>query len=233
MTNKEEWCVYKHTSPEGKVYIGITHLKPETRWWYGYGYKGNHHFWNAIKKYGWDAFTHEILFSGLTQNQAEQIEKDLVKQYNSTDKNRGYNVAEGGHVLSEASRKKISETRKARGIKPWSAGKHHTKETREKISRANKGNRNHVVWTEEQKEKVRATKVGEKNPNYGKPMREETKQRLLAVNEIPVVQICDDGEKVYRSAKEAGDKTGIANCNITRVCRGQRTTAGGFKWRYA
>ena len=233
MTNLEEWSVYKHTSPNGKIYIGITHQKPEKRWLCGYGYKSNHHFWNAISKFGWNNFDHEIIASGLTQKQAEQMEKDLVRKYNSTDKNFGYNVAEGGHVLTEASRKKIGDTRKERGIKPWNTGRHLEQKTKDKISRANKGNRNHVVWTEEQKEKVRATKAGEKNPNYGKPMREETKQRLLAVNEIPVVQICDDGERVYSSAKEAGDKTGIANCNITRVCKGQRATAGGFAWRYA
>ena len=161
------------------------------------------------------------------------MEKDLVREYNSTDKNRGYNVAEGGHALTEASREKIGATRKVRGIKPWNTGKHISQQTRDKISEANKGNSNHVVWTDEQKERVRATKVGENNPNYGKPMTEETKQRLRALNEIPVVQICEDGNRVFKSAKEAGEKTGIANCNITRVCKGQRATAGGYAWRYA
>lgn len=26
------YCVYKHTSPSGKVYVGITKLKPKYRW---------------------------------------------------------------------------------------------------------------------------------------------------------------------------------------------------------
>lgn len=26
------YCVYKHTSPNGKVYIGITKKKPNDRW---------------------------------------------------------------------------------------------------------------------------------------------------------------------------------------------------------
>lgn len=233
MTNLEEWSVYKHTSPNGKIYIGITHQKPEKRWLCGHGYKRNTHFWKAIQKFGWNNFTHEILATGLTQQQAEKMEKDLVREYNSTDKNRGYNVAEGGHALTEASREKIGATRKERRIKPWNTGKHLSQQTRDKISEANKGNSNHVVWTDEQKERVRATKVGENNPNYGKPMTEETKQRLRALNEIPVVQICEDGDRVFKSAKEAGEKTGIANCNITRVCKGQRATAGGYAWRYA
>lgn len=233
MTRTEEWSVYKHTSPSGKVYIGITHQKPENRWLYGYGYKNNEHFWKAIQKYGWSAFTHEILATGLTQKQAEEKEVELVRLHKSADKNCGYNVAEGGHALTKESREKISRTRKARAIKPWNTGKHHSQRTKDKISSANKGNRNHVIWTEEQKEKVRATKVGSKNPNYGKRMQEQTKQKLIALHEIPVVQICEGYEVVYKSAKEAGEKTGIASCNITRVCKGQRTTAGGYVWRYA
>ena len=33
------YCVYKHTSPSGKVYVGITKLKPKYRWNNGKGYK--------------------------------------------------------------------------------------------------------------------------------------------------------------------------------------------------
>lgn len=33
------YTVYKHTSPSGKVYIGITKKKPEYRWNHGRGYK--------------------------------------------------------------------------------------------------------------------------------------------------------------------------------------------------
>ena len=37
----------------------------------------------------------------------------------------------------------------------------------------------------------------------------------------------------YASAKVAEQETGVAACNITRVCRGQRMTAGGARWEYA
>lgn len=33
------YTVYKHTSPSGKVYIGITKRKPEYRWNKGKGYR--------------------------------------------------------------------------------------------------------------------------------------------------------------------------------------------------
>lgn len=35
----KSYTVYKHTSPSGKVYIGITCRKPEYRWNHGKGYK--------------------------------------------------------------------------------------------------------------------------------------------------------------------------------------------------
>lgn len=227
----EEWSVYRHTSPSGKVYIGITQQKPEYRWRDGKGYKYNAHFYSAIKKYGWENFTHEVLFRGLTQEDAEDIEKRLVKEADSTNKLHGYNVAEGGHVLTEESRRKIGETRKARKIKPWSLGRHLSEETKEKISASRKGQKG-TPWTEEQRAKGRAAKLGPNNPNYGKPMNPELKAKLIEMKKRPVVQITDAGEVKYSCAKEAGEKTGVASCNITRVCRGQRETAGGYRWMY-
>ena len=55
------YCVYKHTSPSNKVYIGITSQEPERRWQNGYGYATQQLFWRAIQKYGWDNFKHEII----------------------------------------------------------------------------------------------------------------------------------------------------------------------------
>ncbi len=69
-----EYCVYKHTSPNGKVYIGITRQNPIKRWMNGKGYAHNTHFYNAILKYGWSNFRHEILFTGLTREDACQKE---------------------------------------------------------------------------------------------------------------------------------------------------------------
>ena len=34
-----KWCVYKHTSPSGGIYIGITKQNPIVRWNNGFGYR--------------------------------------------------------------------------------------------------------------------------------------------------------------------------------------------------
>lgn len=92
------WSVYKHTTPSGKVYIGITSKEPKYRWNSGHGYRKCKGFWNAIVKYGWNNIRHEILYQGLTKIQAEQVERDLIKLYQSTDSRFGYNIMPGGDV---------------------------------------------------------------------------------------------------------------------------------------
>ncbi|MHC1785458.1 MAG: GIY-YIG nuclease family protein [Christensenellales bacterium] len=102
-----DYCVYKHTSPNGKVYIGITCRKdPEIRWNKGYGYSNNLHFVNAIKKYGWDNFRHEVLQRDLTHDEANRIEAELISQHNSADQSFGYNVSPGGGAWADETRLK-------------------------------------------------------------------------------------------------------------------------------
>lgn len=56
------FIVYKHTVlPTGKVYIGCTTQSVDDRWKNGCGYSGSTHFNRAIKKYGWENISHEIL----------------------------------------------------------------------------------------------------------------------------------------------------------------------------
>lgn len=65
---QNEYCIYRHTNKvNGKVYIGLTKQKPERRWQKGHGYIGTL-FGNAIGKYGWDNFEHEIVAEGLTRS---------------------------------------------------------------------------------------------------------------------------------------------------------------------
>ena len=93
-----EWFVYKHTTPSGKVYVGITSNEPKRRWNSGHGYKHCTGFWNAICKYGWNNIQHDILYTGLTKDEAEKAERELISEYKSTDSNFGYNIMQGGDV---------------------------------------------------------------------------------------------------------------------------------------
>lgn len=97
------WIVYKHVSPSGGVYIGITHQKPEERWNHGKGYKRHPYFFNAIIKYGWDSFQHEILFTDLSKEEANEKEKELIKLYRSGGK--CYNINDGGEFTNDTSKR--------------------------------------------------------------------------------------------------------------------------------
>jgi len=94
----KKYTVYKHTCPNGKVYIGQTAQDVKRRWNNGTGYKENEYFYRAIKKYGWNNIKHEILFENLTQDEADQMEIALISQYKATDRSNGYNRHLGGQV---------------------------------------------------------------------------------------------------------------------------------------
>ena len=200
------YCVYKHTAPHGKVYIGITCQLPCQRWARGKGYRNNWHFYNAIQKYGWDNFQHEILYTGLTQEEAAQKEYELIAQYDATNEERGYNRDYGGTVR-----------------RPMSA------ETRQKISAAHKGKATtkgpaHPQWG----------KKGPLSQNYGRKHTPEERALMSANNTRKIPVVCIEDGKVYSSAVEAAKDKGTYGGSINACCnkRPHYNTAGGYHWRY-
>jgi hypothetical protein len=87
----EPYTLYRHSLPNGKVYIGITSLKPYVRWSGGNGYRDNKEFYEDIKKYGWNNIEHEIIKSGLSKIEAEEEEYSLIIKHESYKNERGYN----------------------------------------------------------------------------------------------------------------------------------------------
>ena len=129
------YTVYKHTSPSGKVYIGITSIDPAKRWKQGYSH--NKHFSMAIKKYGWENIKSEIIASGLTKNEACEMEIFLIKQYKSTDQNLGYNISTGGECGRAGATFSLESREKMIGERNPFYGRKHTEESRSKVSEKN------------------------------------------------------------------------------------------------
>ena len=71
-------CVYKHTFPNGAVYIGRTNMSPEDRWLNGWGYKNCPLMFNAILRFGWENVRHEIIADNLTEEDACTIESAQI-----------------------------------------------------------------------------------------------------------------------------------------------------------
>lgn len=236
MEKEKKYCVYKHTNKvNGKVYIGQTCRKPEYRWSEGKGYIGCTHFYNAIQKYGWDSFDHEIIYENLSLEEANRLEAELICLYSSTDSKCGYNMRPGGlnSPLSEDTKEKISQA--IVGENNGFYGKHHTEETKRKISEAQKGENNcnygkHFCMKEEIKRKISETKKGV-------PLSEANRQNIsLAMqgskNPNCKAIICiETGEKFW-GAKEAQDKLGVNKESISACCHGRNKTAGGYHWKF-
>ena len=90
--------IYKHTSPSGLNYIGITKQNPTHRWLNGDGYMSNPKFYCAILLWGWEAFTHEII-EVVEDEIAEEREQYWAEHYNSNV--LGYNLANKHSVYGE------------------------------------------------------------------------------------------------------------------------------------
>ena len=89
--------IYKHTTPNGKNYIGVTMQEVERRWRKGEGYISCVLFYRAICKYGWDSIEHTILEDGIkTRQEATEKEQYYISLYKSNDPRFGYNLVNGG-----------------------------------------------------------------------------------------------------------------------------------------
>lgn len=191
MQSEMNYIVYKHTAPNGKTYVGITKNNPEKRWGKnGCGYRGLTHFAQAIQKYGWENFSHEILFIGLSKEEACDKEIILISHYKAF--NLSYNMTDGGDGvigLDEETRKKMGHDQ--HGDKNTFYNHKHTEETKKIIGEKSKGR----SVSEETRKKLSDKLKGKKKPprtdehkhhlseaNKGKKLSEETKQKLSKIN---------------------------------------------------
>lgn len=198
-------------------------MNPLTRWQSGHGYKGNSYFTRAINKYGWENFSHEILFDNLTEEEAKQKEISLIAKHKSNQREYGFNISSGGESKAGTT---ISERQKEI-IRAANIGKIVSEETREKLRKASKrtwANPSHA-------EHMREINLGENNPQFGKKRTDEEKIMRGAKG---VIQISIDGEVVaeFISLHEASEKTGVYRDGISKCCRGLLKQSGGFHWRY-
>lgn len=204
-----DWCVYMHENrANGKKYIGVTSQEPEKRWENGKGYKGCPHFSAAIRKYGWDVFRHDILFTHLTQAEAEAKEVELIAKYDTTNPAKGYNAALGGNTTRGST---ISEQGR-RNISAAHIGHTHPSEVRAKMSK---------------------TRTGRGNAFYGKHHKASAiTANVKAHGGQPV--LCVETSTIYLSLGEAERQTGVNRFQISGCCNNKPSckTAGGYHWRF-
>lgn len=222
------YVVYCHTNKiNGKRYIGITSRKPERRWRNGEGYSHNKHFYSSIQKYGWHNFTHEILYCGLKKEDACEIEKRLIEEYQTTDENKGYNIGTGGEHGAEGSKRTAEQNvRKSEQMKAVM----NDPVIVSKISNARKG----IKFSDEHIENLRISHLGKSPANKGVAMTEKQKNVLRERKKSKMKKVyCLETNTVYDSIAEASRVTGLRVGNIHGVCEGKRKQTGGYHFRYA
>ena len=217
------YTVYQHKNKiNGKVYIGITMQESERRWGInGINYKSSPHFYAAIQKYGWDNFEHIILFTNLTKEEACKKEQELIKKFNSINREFGYNSTSGGEVfiMNEETKQKISQAMKGNknGL-----GHPCSEEKKKKISEAQKGRR----LTEEHKQKL-----SEAAKKRHIPCSNQAKENIRKSSHKKPVY-CEELDVIFESVQECSRQLDIPATNISKLCRGKGKTLKGYHLRY-
>ena len=226
------YIVYKHTTPSEKVYIGITSMKPEKRWKNGKGYELCTAFNRAIQKYGWSNIEHEVLLSGLSKDEACAEEQRLIRLYDSTNPQKGYNLTSGGehYEPNDEWRSRLSKSLKRSYAEHPEYGEH--------LSLIQKGRKQSPESSEKKRETM--FKFYEEHPEKrkacgnsfrGKKRGEEFSRKLGERKSKPV--ICVDTQKRYTSVKLASEMENVSRTGITNVLKGRAKTCGGKTFVYA
>ena len=175
--------IYKITNTvNGKAYIGQTrHDAEKTRIRDHLAGNGNRIIKRAIKKYGKENFTYEILYDGIIPEFLDPLEKEAIEEFNTLAP-YGYNLTIGGEggSCSEETRRKMSKARKGKKRAPFS------EEHRCNISEAKKGKKR-APFSEEHRRNISEAKKGKNRKNRkkrGSPS-EETRRKMSEAKETP------------------------------------------------
>ncbi len=235
----------------GNRYVGVTRRSVRQRFTahvYVAMRRPRTYFHRALKKYGADAFTVDAVASCLRAEGASQVERDVIKQLKPE-----YNQTNGGEFT--VGRRFTPDV--AERIRQGSLGKKRTPEMNaanraqakaryesdpayraklhaslEKASAAiDQEKRIAAVrealtgrkWSDDARAKLSASCMGRR---YGK----DVIARMAASKSKAVV--CVETGIVYASVSEAAAATGLSISGVSRVCRGDRNSANGLRFKF-
>lgn len=248
--------IYKITNTiNRKVYIGKS-IDIEERWRQERYKQPNLHFANAVKKYGIENFSFEVL-EECSEEQLDDKEKFYIKEYNSTDENLGYNITSGGTggaMPPDVIKRSLATKEKRNSFVRYWKGKEIPNEIKEKISNSlkkeknnnykkfgkNAANHREVVCLETGEIFGSVKQIAEKLDVSAQRIRNAILSNEIFrgfhwkyLNKRPKIKNEDTGE-IFNSASEAAKKYGSKESLsvIHKVCKGKRKRAFGFTWSY-
>lgn len=201
---EKTYSVYIHVFPDGKVYVGATRQSIKKRWRHGQGYRNQKNLFSAILNTGWENIRHIVVKDGLSEPEAQQLERDLIKQYHSQDPEHGYNTKNGGQVFGEHSEEFLKNLEDRMIGNTYCVGRKLSKEHIEALRMSRIGKHNpsprkglhdmsdeaklHLSikakerWANDEMRKKymsnRPDLSGSNNPRFGAKLTDETKEKI-------------------------------------------------------
>jgi group I intron endonuclease len=187
----------------GKSYIGQTTKKLSKRIYQHQKIKRNLPFSNAIRKYGFENFTWEIIEKCDNQEELDEMEFHYIKQYNTLSPN-GYNLTLGfgntttGYKYTKSQKEDISKRVSGKNNPNYGNG--------DKI----RGDKN-PAKRPEVREKIRQSKLGKKRPDFAK---------ICAKHFIITNLLTGEKQQIFNMAEWLRNNPGFNYTGVKNVLKG-------------
>ena len=236
----KRWTIYCHTHiATGRRYVGLTSQTMERRWASHCAKAksakgGRWHFPNAIRKYGKDAFSHEVLEVCYDLEVANLAEKCWIDLFETRDPTKGFNLAKGGSHTPHPIRKN-----------PWDRPEFREKALANLASanaRATHSGRSTRSKEVNSRPEVRAKMSAATSKQFASPesrqkqaelvssfhqdpeLREKLAAGLRRANERKAARACCYNGHEYTDANTRIDRNGWRHC---RKCAADKVSAAG------
>jgi len=180
--------IYRASLDDGRSYIGQTIktlcLRAKEHKRDAEQRPKSNYFYNAVKKYGFDKFTWEILMVAETKDDLDAYEEYYMTLFDTRNQAFGFNLKSGGSYgkHSERTKKKMSDSHKGikfsaehkKSLSKAGKGRIFSEDHKKKISEASKGR----MISEETREKLSKVSTGNKNAMFGRKHSEETRKKM-------------------------------------------------------
>lgn len=198
--------IYKYTSPSGKCYIGQTWHEYQRKKMHRNSRNGCNAFYLAIKKYGFESFKYEVLYSGISCQEVMDCLEIFEIENNNSMAPSGYNLRTGGSHgrHSKESIDKMSESRRKENLSDETRAKQKAARSRENLSK-------------ETLKKMRENQLGKKHSEETRAkMSESHKKENISLESRIKMSESHKGKKLSDSAKK---KVSEARKNMTEATR--------------
>ncbi len=218
MEKESNYIIYKAENEiNGWIYIGATsnsvhqrkldHLERANR-----QEKGK--FYEAISTYGKDVFSWEQVDTASTLDELAEKEKSYILKYNSQD--NGYNSDSGGGLKKTVYQYNTSDGSLVNSYDCLQSAANAVNVYKTSISSACTG-------------QSKTCKGYHWSYNFSEPFK---LKKDLRKKQVVQYDLLGEQIAVYPSVAEASRQSGVSKSSISRVCRSENSSSGGFVWCY-